>query len=71
MPATRTIGEVSVVVCNYNGAAYIADCLDSILALEGVGEVLVVDDGSELHDDLVLLGRYLEAMRARSHTAHR
>lgn len=33
-------------VCNYNGAAYIEDCLNSILVQQGVGEILVVDDAS-------------------------
>jgi GT2 family glycosyltransferase len=42
----RDIGGVSVVVCNYNGAEYIADCLDSILIQEGFDEVLVVDNAS-------------------------
>jgi len=35
-----------VVVCNYNGADYIEDCLNSILPQAGVGEILVIDDAS-------------------------
>jgi O-antigen biosynthesis protein len=38
---------VSVVVCTYNGAATLADCLDGLIALEYPNyEVIVVDDGS-------------------------
>ncbi|MBL8859443.1 MAG: glycosyltransferase family 2 protein [Planctomycetes bacterium] len=38
---------VSVVVCNYNGARYLAECLQSVRALEGfVDEVIVVDNAS-------------------------
>lgn len=50
MSAERTgRGEsgVSAVVCNYNGAGYLEDCLRSILAQDGVDEVIVVDNASE------------------------
>jgi len=40
------IHGVSAVVCNFNGEAYLADCLDSVLAQPGLGEVLVVDNAS-------------------------
>jgi GT2 family glycosyltransferase len=43
---TRSIGGVSVVVCNFNGAGYIEDCLDSIMGQPGIDEVLLVDDAS-------------------------
>jgi hypothetical protein len=39
------IPAVSAVVCNYNGEAYLGDCLESVLA-EGPDEVIVVDDAS-------------------------
>ncbi len=41
------VDKVSVVVCNYNGEDYLAECLESILALEDEpDEILVVDNGS-------------------------
>ena len=42
--------EITVVVCTYNRAAVLGECLDSLLAQELAGEryeVVVVDDGSE------------------------
>ena len=40
-------GEISVVVVNYNGAAYLARCLGAVRALRGpVDEVIVVDNAS-------------------------
>lgn len=53
-------GPVSAVVCNYNGERYLEGCLDSLLALEGeLDEVVVVDNGSD-DDSLALLERYPE-----------
>ena len=46
MPPETRIAGVSAVVCNYDGEAYLADCLRSILAQEGLDEVIVVDDAS-------------------------
>jgi hypothetical protein len=41
------LGPVSVVVVNWNGAAYLDECLAAVRALDGaVGEVLVVDNAS-------------------------
>ena len=41
------LGPVSVVVCNYNGERYLAECLASVAQLgSGVGEVIVVDNAS-------------------------
>ena len=40
------IPHVSAVVCNHDGEAYLEDCLRSVLAQEGVDEVIVVDDAS-------------------------
>ncbi len=42
----RRVEGISAVVCNYNGAAYLIDCLRSIAVQEGVDEILVVDDAS-------------------------
>lgn len=43
----RTIGPVSVVVCNYNGEEHLPACLAGILALRGaVDEVVLVDNRS-------------------------
>jgi GT2 family glycosyltransferase len=46
-PKDRPWPSVSVVVCSYNGARTIRDCLDGLLRLEYPAfEVIVVDDGS-------------------------
>jgi GT2 family glycosyltransferase len=42
----RSIPGVTAVVCNFNGEAYLPECLRSVLDQEGVDEVLVVDDAS-------------------------
>jgi hypothetical protein len=40
-------GPVSAVVCNFNGADYLPDCLNALLELEPpLDELIVVDDGS-------------------------
>jgi glycosyltransferase involved in cell wall biosynthesis len=54
--------EVSIIIANYNNAAYLPEAIDSILAQEGVGEmeIIVVDDAST--DDTP---RVLEAYRDR------
>lgn len=49
----QDLPEVSVVVCTYNGAATLAECLEGLQRLDYPSyEVLVVDDGStdESHD---------------------
>ncbi len=46
VPSGQRIPAVSAVVCNYNGEAYLEECLRSVLAQEGLDEVIVVDDGS-------------------------
>jgi GT2 family glycosyltransferase len=46
-PATVNWPKVSVIVCSYNGAATIGECLDGIAKLRYADyEVIVVDDGS-------------------------
>ena len=46
-PANRQWPRVSVVVCSYNGAGTIRDCLDGLLELDYPNyEVIVVNDGS-------------------------
>ena len=40
------VDRISAVVCNYNGEAYLEACLASVLAQEGLDEVLLVDDAS-------------------------
>lgn len=70
MPQTRDshdvnhgLGPISVVVCNYNGAAYLDECLIAIDALEGtVDEVIVVDNAST-DASRTLLARHGERVR--------
>lgn len=62
MAAASPIDRVSVVVCNFNGEAYLGECLESVLSLEEsdrcvVDEVVVVDNASE--------DRSLELVRTR------
>ncbi|MEJ7575677.1 MAG: glycosyltransferase [Pyrinomonadaceae bacterium] len=46
-PATTEFPSVSVVVCSYNGALAIRDCLEGLLKLKYTNyEVIIVDDGS-------------------------
>lgn len=57
-PRTNDLPLVSILVVNYNGSAFLGDCLDS---LRGVAypryEVVVVDNGS-VDDSRALLARY-------------
>ncbi len=46
MDGETRIPGVTAVVCNFNGEAYLPECLRSVLDQEGVDEVLVVDDAS-------------------------
>jgi glycosyltransferase involved in cell wall biosynthesis len=47
--------DISVVIPNYNNAAYLQEAIDSALAQEGVSlEVIVVDDGSTDHSRSVI-----------------
>src|SRR5918996_2311687 len=46
-PKTQAWPRISVVVCSYNGARTIGECLESLAALEYPDyEVIVIDDGS-------------------------
>ncbi len=47
MDASQRIEAISAVVCNFNGAEYLKECLDSILAQDGIDQVIVVDNASE------------------------
>lgn len=47
---------ISVVIPNYNGASYLKECLDSVLAGSVVPTVIVVDNGSE-DDSCAMLER--------------
>ncbi|WP_243324076.1 glycosyltransferase family 2 protein [Geothrix sp. SG200] len=49
-------GRVSVVIVNYNGEAFIGDCLNSLLGDENVCEIIVVDNASK-DGSLEYLGR--------------
>jgi glycosyltransferase involved in cell wall biosynthesis len=46
---------VSVIIPNWNGAALLEALLASLQAQEGIGEVIVVDNGSS--DNSVAIGR--------------
>jgi GT2 family glycosyltransferase len=55
------IGDVSVVVCNYNGERYLAQCLDAVRRLgPRVAEVIVVDNASEDQSVALLEASYPE-----------
>src|SRR3954469_1921091 len=43
----EALGPISVAVCNYNGAAYLDECLNAVRALRtAVDEIVVVDNAS-------------------------
>ncbi|MFT7676160.1 MAG: GT2 family glycosyltransferase [Planctomycetota bacterium] len=45
--ATRSVGPVSAVICNYNGEGYLAACLDALAAQTlAPAEIIVVDNES-------------------------
>src|SRR5215212_576813 len=45
--SNETVPFISVIVCSYNGASTISDCMDAMLLLEYPNfEVIVVNDGS-------------------------
>ncbi len=46
MSEARRIEGISAVVCNFQGEAYLEECLRSVLSQEGIDEVLLVDDAS-------------------------
>jgi GT2 family glycosyltransferase len=53
----RDLGPISAVVCNFQGEAYLPECLQSLLALgDQLDEIVVVDDGSS-DGSLALLAR--------------
>jgi len=45
--ADRRVEAISAVVCNYEGAAYLEECVGALLDEECIDEVLVVDNGSK------------------------
>ncbi len=47
MADSSALGPISVVIVNYNGEAYLEECLGSVAALDGpIDEVIVVDNAS-------------------------
>jgi GT2 family glycosyltransferase len=60
MSAARAgLGPISVAVCNYNGEAYLDECLSAVRALEGgVDEILVVDNASTDRSLAILADRH-------------
>ncbi len=59
MQGTTALGPISVVIVNYNGEAYLDECLASVAALEGpVDEVIVVDNASTDRSVAVLAERH-------------
>jgi GT2 family glycosyltransferase len=55
----RPLGPVSVVVVNWNGEAYLDECLSAVAELRGdVGEVLVVDNASTDRSLAILAERH-------------
>lgn len=53
----RGLGPVSVVVCNYNGARYLEECLTSVAALEGVIDEVIVVDNASTDESRAIAGR--------------
>jgi GT2 family glycosyltransferase len=61
--ASSPAGPVTVAVTNWNGAAFLDDCLDALLALRGkVAEILVVDNAST-DDSVARIRRRAPAVR--------
>ena len=60
MTASPRVGAVSAVVCNYQGEAYLARCLDAIDALNGnaIDEVLVIDNASTDGSEALVRDKY-------------
>jgi len=57
----RIVDAVSVVVCNYNGERYLAQCLDAVRGLGSrVEEVIVVDNASTDGSAALIASRYPE-----------
>jgi GT2 family glycosyltransferase len=55
----RELGPISVVVCNYNGEAYLDECLAAVRASNGgVDEILVVDNASTDRSLAILAERH-------------
>lgn len=65
----RTLGPISVVVVNWNGEAYLDECLRAVGGLRGptseVGEVIVVDNASTDHSLAILAERHPAARVVR------
>ncbi|MDP2315293.1 MAG: glycosyltransferase [Pseudomonadota bacterium] len=62
------VPRISVVVCTYNGARTLKDCLDGLLALDYPDhEVIVVDDGSTDHTAAIAAGYPFRLIRTTNH----
>lgn len=48
-----SLAKVSVVIPVYNSADYLVECVNSVLPLDEVGEIILVDDGSSDNSFLV------------------
>lgn len=63
MDGNHGLGPVSVVICNYNGEAYLHECLSAVARLRGaVSEVIVVDNAST-DASLAIVGKKHPAVR--------
>lgn len=56
---TKQKAYVSIIIPAYNASKYLRDCVSSILGQHGVGEILIVDDGST--DDTATIADLLAA----------
>jgi GT2 family glycosyltransferase len=57
--SARSLGPISVVVCNFDGERYLDDCLLAVAAMRGeVGEVIVVDNASTDRSLAILAERH-------------
>lgn len=52
-PKSKAI-QTSVIIPNYNGMAYIENCINSLLPLKENQEIIVIDDGSSDNSDVIL-----------------
>jgi GT2 family glycosyltransferase len=62
----EALGPISVAVCNYNGAAYLDECLSAVRAMRGgVDDIVVVDNASTDASLSILAARHSDVRVVR------